>query len=309
MAIYLDTSESRSTSRMPSIPDATSSDVLEAISGADVMVSPLSLPVTNELLIKKHARSGAIFIQRKSLSDMITSILDESINISIARMREIGTKSAWQRIIMSTGVFVPDVANEGVVMIGEPQVSGSGDIYIHLRYPEVKIGYKSYATIRRRIAMRGAFYLPLTCDEEIPGELRAIEKDLLYLAGKPVKELFAPQSFPPDLPLEDDPLQELREVEDGRKVIAAFRDIGPVKASALWDAIRKYNEQQRPLSRGWSEKDWEPRLKQAIFWASVSDPKLFGIPKVRLWSEKSRQKVRDQLGMEEGENFRVMLDR
>ena len=58
----------------------------------------------------------------------------------------------------------------------------------------------------------------------------------------------------------------------------------------------------------WSKDDWEPRLKQAIFWASVSDPKLFGMPKVRLWGKKSRQTVRDQLGMEKGENFRVMVD-
>jgi len=263
------------------------------------MVSPLSIPASTESLIRRHASNGAIFIQVKHLSDFVTSIVDERINTAIARMIAIGTTHPYQRVICSIGFYLPDT-NDGVTMIGELKGHRKGKAFINWRRVEPEISYQSVATIRRRIAMRGSTYLPLICRDELIPELHAMERDLLYLSGKPVKELFQPEeSYPPDPPDPTDPLQEVREVRDGRLVIAALKGIGPVKANDLWKAIEAWNRVHLP-----GREDYTPRLSQALFWASVSNPDDFELPKIKGWGPGTRGKIRKQLGLDDGMNFR-----
>ena len=301
--IFIDASETRATSRTPEIEDAKISPCLEAFSGADVMVSPLCIPATTESLIRKHASSGAVFIQVKHLSDFVNSITDERINVALARMIAIGTTHQYQRVICSVGFFLPDT-DDGITMIGELKGHRGGKAFIHFRRMEPEISYQSVATIRRRIGFRGGFYLPLICKDELIPELHAIERDLLYLSKKPIKELFTPEvPYPPDPADPTDPLQEVREVKDGRLVIAAIKGIGPVKANDLWKAIEAWNRIH--LS---SRPDPAPTLSQALFWASVDKPDDFDIPKIRGWGIGTRRNVRKQMGLDEGVNFRGMPD-
>ena len=106
--IILDSSETRSTSTMPSIEGAVLSPDLESLSGADVCISTLGAPCNNETLLRCHLKSRCILIQIKRLGDFLSSITDERINLAIAKMRT-WTSSPWQRIIMSTGIFIPDL--------------------------------------------------------------------------------------------------------------------------------------------------------------------------------------------------------
>ena len=117
---------------------------------------------------------------------------------------------------------------------------------------------------------------------------------------KPIKELFHPESFPPDPPLPDDPLQEPVEVKDGRRVIAAMRGVGPVKATSLYRAIERWNRKYR------NAEGLEPSVSQMLFWASCWDPELYGIPKVKGWAKGMRRNVRRELGLEDGFDLRVM---
>jgi hypothetical protein len=305
MTIIIDSTELRSTSRMPFVKGAQESPILESTTGADILVSPLSAPATTETLVRMHLDNQAVLVQRKSLRDFVSSIVDESINRSIARMIACGVGDQWRRIILVTGVFLPDEL-DGIVMVGEPVRHRAGKAFIKFsRVEEPPVSWKAFASIRRRILFRGACLLPLTCDEEIPGELHAMERDLIYLRGHPTKELLDLPQFPPDPPDPGDPLQEPIEIRDGRVVLAALRGVGPVRASAMWNAVRDWNRQNSPLDHGFTESDWEPKLSQALFWASCHDPKGYEFPHVDGWGPGTYGRVREQLGLGEGQDLMV----
>jgi len=297
--IIIDTSETKSTSRLPTIKGAITSPILESITGGDILVSPLGLPAGTPLLIKRHVIAGAIIVQFKYLSDLTYSITDERINVALARMIECGARHQYQRVIMGVGFYLPD-KRDGKVLTGEVLRQRDGKVSMRWTRQEPLIDYAALATIRRRIGMRGGTFLNLTCLEEVPAELKGMERDVKFLKKKSTKELLNVSRFPPDPPEPDDPLQTPVEVRDGRLVLAAFNGIGPVKANALWGSIRQWNKKNRPLDRGFTEEMWEPTLLQALAWASFYDPDSLGIPKVSGWGKGMRKKVREQLGLEEG---------
>jgi len=288
--IAIDSSELTSDSRLPPIPDAQPSTILEALTGADIMVSKLSMPAGTETLIRRHVDAGAVLINRKSMSDMLHSIASGSINAILARMLAIGARYTWQRVIMSTGVYVPDL-DTGLTLVGEPRKGSTGSTYIHLRQtPQGLPNYKALASIRRRIALRGGFYLPLTCDDEIPGELLAWEKDLQELSE--TKEVWPVVGKMYDPPACDDPLQTPVEVKDWRAVLVAFPGLGPSKVNALRTAMLTYGMTQDTLF-------------QALYWASARDR--YGIPKIAGWGRSTIQSVRDALGLRDGVDLAVEL--
>lgn len=288
--IVIDTSELTSDSRLPTIPNAQPSTILEAISGADIMVSKLSMPVGTETLIRRHVDAGAVLINRKSMADMLHSITSGSINAILARMLAIGARYTWQRVIMSTGVYVPDL-DTGLTLVGEPRKGSTGSTYIHLRpAPQGLPNYKALASIRRRIALRGGFYLPLTCDDEIPSELLAWERDLKELSE--TKEVWPVVAKMVDPPACDDPLQTPVEVKDWRAILAAFPGLGPAKVNALRTAM---------LTHGMTQDT----LFQALYWASAQDR--YGIPKIAGWGRSTIQSVRDALGLRDGVDLAVEL--
>lgn len=303
MAIFVDASELSRDSRMPQVPGAQVSDCLEAVSGADLMVSTLQMPATTETLVRKHAQGGAIFIQRKSGFDFVSSILDERINVALARMLDIGTVHQYQRCVMATGFFMPET--DGAILVGRPEISAEGNTYIHLRRYEPVIQYVSMATIRRRIAMRGGWLLPLTCDREIPGELHNMESDLEYLSAQPTKDLLDLPNLPPDPPDPDDPLQRPVEVRDGRVVLAAFQGVGVGRATSLYKTVKGYNKIGRPPERGFTEADWEPTTLQLLTWAAKSKANVYDFPKIPLWGRGTHDAVRKQLGLYPGQELSV----
>lgn len=303
--IVVDSTELSEGSNLPPIDDVVESQILESVTGADIMVSPVIAPITTEKLIIHHVRSGAILIQRKSGRDFVTSITNEGINTALARMIACGAKQ-YQRCIMTTGFYLPD-SDDGKTMIGRLKSHKGGSAYIHWTRPEPEIDYKAYATIRRRIAMRGGWLLQLSCNSEIPGELKRMEADVLYLANRPVKELFPKLDYPPDPPEADDPLQIPREVTDCRRIIAAFPGIGPKKTQALWEAAMEYNRVERfPKDLGFTREHWEPKLLQLFTWMSCEDPKKYGIPNVKGWGKGLRKRCRDLFPLYEGQDLWVI---
>jgi hypothetical protein len=286
--IVVDTSELTSDSRLPPIPNSSTSDILEKLTGGDILISPLSMPATTETLIRRHVDAGAVLINRKSMADMLSSIASGSINTILARMLAAGAKYTWQRVIMSTGVYAPDL-DTGSVLIGEPRQSPTGNTYIYLQQvtPQGLPSYKAYASIRRRIAMRGGYYLPLVCDDEIPGELLAWEKDLQELSE--TKEVWPMVAKMVDPPACDDPLQTPVEVKDWRAVLVAFPGLGPAKVNALRTAMLEFGA--------------EDTLFQALFLASAQGR--LGMPKVPGWGPNTIQSMRDALGLQDGLDITV----
>lgn len=291
MTIYIDSTEASSSSSLPIIKDAKVVTCLEELTGADLLISPLTMPCTTPVLISKHIAAGAVLVQRKSGEDLVRSIGVRILH-SLALMRATGA-AQWQCVLLSTGFFVPDFGS-GNVWVGKlvQDVLGQPGVLWH----SVKWEYKALATELRRYSMRGGTYIPLTCDEEIPGWCRQCEEDLTKLKQEGVKELWPDASdYPPDA---EGTAQELKPVNDSRVVMAAFKGIGPTLTNALWDAIRVFNKERLPDN----PELWEPRLEQALVWATAQDSLLkdMRIPKVKGWGKKTRDSVREQMGLQDG---------
>ena len=99
MLIYIDQSETKTSSLMPSIPNAIIINDLEEITGADFMLSPLPLPIA-EGTIPLHLEVGAIMIQLKIGGDLFAS-LGSRLNMSLAKMNQFKCQQ-WQRVLLSS---------------------------------------------------------------------------------------------------------------------------------------------------------------------------------------------------------------
>jgi hypothetical protein len=297
--IIQDTTENRQSSRFHL--DVPESDILEAFTGADFLVSPAEFPATSEALIRRHVEAGAMLVQRKSLRDMVESCVDDrGIKASLARMHDIGAQW-WQCCVLASGVFMPDVRS-GLCKVGTPTLHDNGRITFH--WQRTTITYKAFATAKRRFNLRGGWIDVVSCDDEIPGWLQNMERDLKLLKAQPVCELYPElEKFPPD---ECDPFQEVKEIVDARTVLAAFHGIGKMKATSLWNALWEQNKIDRPLDRGWTEEEQKPSLGQLLVWATVEDPQRYYLSDVPLWGPKTRQAIRDQIPLCEGQDFQIV---
>src|SRR4030042_3613441 len=99
MPILVDASETRTTSLLPDLGGRLTKG-LEELTGADLMVSPLSLPACNQAMIKKHIEAGCLLVQGKwSMGDLEDSIHDEGRLSALARMAECGA-TPRQRVLL-----------------------------------------------------------------------------------------------------------------------------------------------------------------------------------------------------------------
>ena len=291
--IIQDSTENRSGSRFHlDVPESTS---LEALTGADFLVSPGEFPASSEGLIRRHVAEGAVLVQRKSLRDLVESCTgDAGIKASLARMHAIGAQW-WQCILLGSGVFMPDVKT-GLVKVGTPNLRNNGTISFH--WQDTTVQYEAFSSALDRFPMRGGIVRILSCDDEIPGWLLNMERSLKLLKEQPVCELYPElERFPPE---DCDPYQEMKEIVDARTVLAALHGIGKIKASALWEVVRDWNTVHRP----WT--DATPTLGQLLAWATIDDPGTMGLPDVPFWGPKTRETVREQIPLEEGQVLQVV---
>lgn len=302
MTIFIDSTEARISSRLPQIEGAKVSDDLENLTGADLMISTLKLPITEKLL-PRHISAGALLVQRKSGEDMIRSIGGRILH-SLAKMRSTGA-AQWQCVLLSTGFFIPNYKT-GEVQVGRLiDAEGVPDIAWHT----VKWSYQALATEIRRYHMRGGVYVPLTCNEEIVGWVQQAEADLIALRDDKVKQVWPDaRDYPPDPPAPGDILQELRPVTDWRRAFAQLDGVGPVRANAMYHRIAKWLKEQRPASSGFKAEDWVPTMGHALVWATTEHPEKMRIPKVKGWGKGTRRKVREQFGLGEGMDLKYFLN-
>src|SRR3990167_7500737 len=72
---------------------------IESLTGADLILSPLPLPATDETLLRRHAQAG-VCVQRKDVGDFVASITadDNRLWTQLARLRSVAD-SAWLLLI------------------------------------------------------------------------------------------------------------------------------------------------------------------------------------------------------------------
>jgi len=208
--IVADNHELSDKSLLPKFKEIKSSPILEKITGADIMVSPLSAPATTDKLIFKHISSGAVLVQRKSGMDLVKSI-GKRMNSSISKMHEVGATQS-QCLLLYTGQF---------------DCSATGVLTLNGKMTEV-----SYMSIVMAVAQwcdRGGVAMQLISDILIPDFLKNKEKKLAEYKKAGTKFVFSK------------PLQNVERVGDWRNTILTFPGMGEKRTNQLRDMMIKNN--------------------------------------------------------------------
>lgn len=203
MTIFLDSSEQYTT--LPTIPNAITLDCLEQLTGADLMVSPLTLPAATLTLIQRHIAAGALLVQGKwSAGDLAASLRDERTPAALARMWEVGASQA-QRVLLYCGQ---------VPTPGSPEYAA----------------LSKWADRGGRVEppLPGVSYVPAWCEMKL--------KHLQEYQDAPVRWVYGERTKFSARP-EDDPLQILQTIErdDPRHILVALDGVGPVLAQRWWE--------------------------------------------------------------------------
>lgn len=207
--IFADSTEYSANSLMPQVSGIVQIDGLEKITGADFLISALTMPATTEVLIAKHLESGGILVQRKSGTDLINSIMDGRLMSSLSKMCD-QTQAHWQRLLITTGIYTPST-------LGYSMVDGL----------QSTMSYISIMAMLDAWQMRGGSYINLINDEAIPDFLITKERRVKEFRDNNEKIVFDP------------PLQTLVSVRDWRVTLATFPMIGEKKALAIGDFLNK----------------------------------------------------------------------
>jgi len=298
MTIYIAASELSSNSRLSAIPGSKSSTVLEAITGADILITPLKIPCTTEKLIQLHVKAGALLVQRKSGSDLVMSI-GERLNTALARMRSVGARQ-WQCVLLSTGYYAPKFDNRDAMWVGALKSDATkGKPFIW--WYDVPRSYLALQTALRHFAYRGGVYIPLSCDDEIPPWCTRTEEELIaFHSGETsvIKQVWpSASSYPPDDPLPNSLLQEPVLVTDGRVVLSQFKGVGPTIANRVWKIVEDWKKAYYATGE---HGEWTPDVFTALTMMTEDTSKWNPPLKIPGWGKKSRERLKEQLGLPPG---------
>ena len=268
--IFIDSTEAAVTSKLPSLP-CTVVTTLEDRTGADLLISTENFPISTDALIKKHLSRGALLVQRKSGMDLVNSLGDR-LTSSLARMREVGARQA-QCILLFTGTLT---------------ISSTGDAFLDGRNTGAR--YMDILAALSKWHDRGGVVEQLVADELIPVWCLMKLKHLQEYKDHPIKEVWQKCEFPDEAPLPDDPLQLPRRVKDWRRWVACMVDgIGAETVNALRAAIVEHGTLDAGIT--------------ALMWATD----VHGLtPTVPRWGKRNRQKMRDALFGEIGNETTVI---
>ncbi len=245
---------------------------LEALTGAACIVSPLQAPVA-PATIPLHVQAGALLVHVQRTVDLLARVGDRLWE-SLARMRATGARQ-WQCVLLTTGVCLP--AKDGRCVVAKPIIHPDGRITWEYLPAVNGTSYHAVESTLRHWAWYGGVVVHLPDDSRIEPWLRMTESHLLEHANQSTKLVY------PALPGSDDPLVTLQLVRDWRVVVAAFPGVGMAKATSLREAM---------LAEG-----AEDTLLAALMW--ITDG--IASKRARGWGKGLEKKVRQMLGLEDGQ--------
>ncbi len=132
--IYIDPSETRSSSKALFLLDAFGDDIqpmeIEGDTGADIMISPNDLPhPATPFLLEKHVKEGSTLAQLKFGHDFVSSVIDGRVKESQSRMKLIGA-APWQRGLLCIGDYESWGPQNELFVDFEPAFNKGGFTYI-----------------------------------------------------------------------------------------------------------------------------------------------------------------------------------
>lgn len=266
--IIIDSSCYRTNSNMPQIDSAVTSDILEDITGADLMISKLSIPASKPALVKEHIANCALLAQLKFGADYPSSF-GNRLHMSQAKMKEAGA-SPQQRWLVTIDVFTE--SSDGELLVNGVPASK----YI----PGQKYTYHAAVTARRSWQLRGGCYENCYNATQLVNWLQWTDK---WLCEKQPEIVYAmPGVQPMDEVDDNDPFQIVHRVSDGRVALAAL--IGPTMAQTVWE--------QSGRSTAWA----------IDFLTDLDDTR-----RIKGIGNGIKQKARNKLGLTDKEKLEVTL--
>ena len=212
MPIFIEPGEQNSESRLSGIviKNSTPYPGLEALTGADLMVTSWSKPPTSKRIIQKHLDRGALLVQRKSIADLLESMQTERVYRQIARMREYKV-STRHTILLSVGLYLPNRQNK----VRKGTFDGRS-----IKWRHTKAGYPAF---RAQLSALGDTVRVehLAHEQELPAWLVDRERAVLAYAkehGYPTKIVY------------DQPLREMKHGTDWWYNLTLFEYWGETRA-------------------------------------------------------------------------------
>lgn len=207
---------------------------LEEMTGADFVISPLDLPWV-PVFYQKIIDSGAAFVQRKSGTDLPSSIPDR-LNSSLARMLSLPNIKQSQCVLLFIGVLLEDA-----------------DRNVTIDYRKVnQYGENVYWMIKGALAKwlgRGGVVEDIQKKSQFPEWAMMKARHANEFQMEPIKYVYAEKPTLTALPLQDgksskptDPFQELVSVKDWRNTLLTMPGMGPSKVQALYEMLKSHIE-------------------------------------------------------------------
>lgn len=219
--IAIDSSELRSTSTMPDIPDLCVMDDLEEMTGSDLMVSPIDLPCKKLALIREHLDNGAILIQMKRGMDLASSV-GNRLSMSLIKMREVAPRQS-QRVLLFVGTLACDADGRAIIDGRRVDENVPG------------VNWAACQTSLEAWCERGGVVYQLSRSTLLVHWLKAKEKRLKEYLENPVQHFFPDRPELIEAQANDDPLQIPIRINDWRVPCSWL--IGPKKTQAIFDAV------------------------------------------------------------------------
>jgi hypothetical protein len=234
---------------------------LEALTGADVMISPDGLPYPrSEKLILTHVQNGAKLIQIKFGHDLPQSIIDGRLNEALSRMQLVNA-NPWQCLLLFIGLLGCDYTTGKVTINGQ------------LTYGRTPMTWHQVDCAIDRWIDRGGSYNPLSSGKLIPVRFSGIQDRVNEYQKKETKKIIIkPTKFTETIEPTNPHLrrwniaQKIVVQDDLRSLLCAIpgAKIGPERASAIWSYMAESGVKQHFMG----------------FLAMVRDESLLNVPGV-----------------------------
>ena len=206
--------------KFPSIEGVVIVNKLEAMTGADAMISPLDIPAGKIGLIREHLANKAILVQVKLGTDLAASV-GERLASSLIRMREVAPAQA-QRVLLFVGTLACN--SEGRAIIDGREI----DQYVP------GVNYWACQTSLEAWSERGGVVAQLSRIGLLAEWCQRKEQRLKEYLTNPT-QFFYPNKPDLDEIADSDPLQIPIKINDWRVPMSYL--IGPKKAQSLYDAL------------------------------------------------------------------------
>lgn len=205
--IFIDPSEARSNSKTLKLLKSqqvshVESPNLEAMTGADVLISSVAIPPqSSELIREHHLAAGAVLVQVKHDADVLSY---DNTKQELARMLSIAGRPSQRMLLF--------VNNENSTNY-----------------------YEAAMSVAAAWTDRGGSYAELQSNEFFGKWLQLKEKRILKVQQEPKKSvLLAPSAFTDNVL---HPLQSMEVVNDFRKVFVAMKGVGPKFTNEVYHSL------------------------------------------------------------------------